>query len=246
MDKRARFEFFGSLNFFLREESCGQGMVDYVFSGMPSVKDSIEALGVPHTEVAYIADRGRAIDFTFRLAGQESIEVYPYDHIHISAAIPLSPLVPEGNPSFIADVHLGRLARYLRVAGFDTIYEKKDLGDEAIAHIAAKEERIVLTRDVGLLKRSIIHYGYVPRSSNSRQQFREVVNRYSLKKLFNAFSRCVHCNGFIDNVEKKEIEDSLPEGIKRDFDNFFMCLQCRHVYWKGSHYKRISHMFEQV
>ncbi|MDH3973635.1 MAG: Mut7-C ubiquitin/RNAse domain-containing protein [Deltaproteobacteria bacterium] len=245
MARLSEFEFFSSLRYFLPEE-FKNGTLEYPFNGSPSVKDAIEALGAPHTEVAFIICNGRPVDFTFQLKGGENIAVYPYHHRRGKTEKPISPLMPPKRPSFIADVHLGRLARFMRVAGFDTLYEKEDPGDETIAAVASKESRIVLTRDVGLLKRSVVHYGYILRSSSSRLQFSEVVERYSLKPIFRPFGRCVHCNGLIGKIKKKEIESSLPEGIRRDFDKFFICSECSHVYWEGSHYKRISDMLKHV
>jgi len=241
MNNLTTFHFVDSLKDFLLARHGGQS-IEYHFNGSPSVKDAMEALGVPPPEVAYIVCQGVYIDFNHQLRGGEYISFYPYCRPPLEGVKPLFPLMPVGRPLFIADVHLGRLARYMRVAGFDTIYEKKDMGDEAITAIAAAENRIVLTRDVGLLKRSIINYGYILRSSNSRQQFKEVVARYFLKPLFMPFSKCVHCNGLIKSIDKKEVMSSLPDGIKSNFEKFSICSQCGHIYWEGSHYKRIRIM----
>lgn len=245
MRKQSVFQFYASLRDLLPEKP-ERGIVKYAFNGSPSVKDAMEALGVPHTEVAYINCNDSPVDFTFQLKGRETISIFPYHYRQTVHEKPLVPLMPPGRPSFIADIHLGKLARFMRVAGFDTLYEQKDMGDEKIAAIAAAEKRIVLTRDAGLLKRSAINYGYIPRSVDSRKQFREVTQRYRLKSLFIPFSRCVHCNGLITKIDKKKVERELPEGIKRNFDEIFICLNCRHLYWQGSHYKRINDMLERI
>lgn len=140
----------------------------------------------------------------------------------------------------------GRLARYLRIAGIDTLYSSSDMGDEQIAGIARDEGRILLTCDVGLLKRSSVIYGHWMRNRESRAQFREAVEHYSLRRYFDPFRRCVHCNGLIREVAKEEVADKLPKGIRHDFDDFYRCSSCGHVYWQGSHYKRIGDFLESV
>jgi uncharacterized protein with PIN domain len=204
------------------------------------VKDTIESLGVPHTEVGLILAGEKPVDFTHLLCDGEELSIYPHDGIPATHIKHRLPFMPEGRPAFILDVHLGRLARYLRVAGFDSIYNSEDMGDEAIAYTACREGRIVLTCDRGLLKRSNVMYGKLLRSRESRGQLREVVARYGLKGLFKPFSRCIHCNGLIETANKEDVLQHLPAGIKRDFDDFYRCSDCGHIYWQGSHYKRIQ------
>jgi len=241
MNKQTNMVFYGDLKALLAPEHEAGGVL-FRFGRTPSVKDAIESLGVAHTEVGLIVAGGQAVDFAHHLRNGEEISVYPHGGIpgtHINHRLPF---MPEGPPTFILDVHLGRLARYLRVAGFDAIYSSEDMGDEVIADIACREGRIVLTCDRGLLKRSKITYGHLLRSRKSREQLREIVALYSLKNLFKPFSRCIHCNGLIEGAKKEDVLHRLPAGIKRDFDDFYRCSDCGHVYWQGSHYKRVKNL----
>ncbi|MBE9535021.1 MAG: twitching motility protein PilT [Proteobacteria bacterium] len=239
MKKQAKLIFYGELKELLAPEHKA-GTVLFRFERSPSVKDTIESLGVPHTEAGLIIAGEEAVGFTHLLRDGNEIRVYPHDGIPDIYREHRLPFMPEGSPAFILDVHLGRLARYLRIAGFDTIYSPEDMGDEVIADAACREGRIVLTCDRGLLKRSNVRYGHLLRSRDSRGQLREVVARYSLKNLFKPFSRCIHCNGSIEEAKKEDVLQGLPAGIKRDFDDFYRCSNCGHVYWQGSHYKRIQ------
>jgi len=248
MKKSSFFNFHGCLNDFLAGEDRGRAF-KYRFESTPAIKDAIESMGVPHPEIGLIVAEGKALPFSYLLKGGEEVHVYSHHEAperfkHLVA--PLFPVREGGAPAFIVDVHLGRLARYLRVAGIDTIYENKDMGDEKIANIASREKRVVLTRDVGLLKRSAVEHGHWMRNKNSWAQLREVVSHYGLKRHFIPFSRCVHCNGLIKPIEKSTVEEKLPPGIRRDFESFFICRSCGHLYWEGSHYKRIVELLSSL
>ena len=248
MKQRSFFNFHGCLNDFLAKEDRGQAL-EYRVESTPAIKDAIEATGVPHPEIGLIVAEGEAVPFSYLLKGGEEVHIYPQHEVPEPFKHSVSPLLPvrEGEgPAFIVDVHLGRLARYLRVAGIDTLYENEDMGDEKIAGIASREDRIVLTRDVGLLKRSAVKYGHWIRNKSSRAQLREVVSHYELKRHLLPFSRCVHCNGLIGPIEKSAVERKVPQGIRRDFNSFFICTSCGHLYWKGSHYKRILDLLRSV
>lgn len=248
MKQNSFFNFHGSLNDFLTEEDRGHAL-EYRVGSAPAIKDAIEATGVPHPEIGLVIAGGEALPFSYLLKGGEEVHIYPHHEIPQAFKHLVAPLLPERGgegPAFIVDVHLGRLARYLRVAGIDTLYENEDMGDEKIAAISSREERIVLTRDVGLLKRSAVQYGHWIRNKNSRAQLREVVSHYGLKRHFIPFSRCVHCNGLIRPIEKTAVEEKLPPGIRRDFKSFFSCTSCGHIYWEGSHYKRIVELLRSL
>jgi uncharacterized protein with PIN domain len=245
--EQAIFRFHGVLNDFLPTELADRAN-SYQFTGRPAIKDAIEAIGVPHTEVAVILVNGTAVNFSYGLQCGDDVHVYPHAAHPEVARQYLQAFLPAGQPAFILDVHLGKLARFLRTAGFDTIYTTVDMGDAAIANIAESDERIVVTRDVGLLKRSRIRYGYWLRQTESRSQFRELVAHYSLKPLFKPFSRCPHCNGKVSMVDKAKVSDSLPAKIVKDsmLANFVQCQDCGHVYWQGSHYTHMQHFFDSV
>lgn len=245
MDHKVHFIIQGSLNDFL-ELANKTSPVEYKFSLSPSVKDAIEAIGIPHPEVGLILIGDLSVDFSYLLRDGETIEAYPHLKYPTVGNDKVLPFLPDGKVTFILDVHLGRLARYLRIAGFDSLYYSPDRGDSYIAQIAEAENRIVLTRDMGLLKRSSVTFGHWLRNTESRAQFREVVHFYNLRKDFNPFSRCVKCNGLIKRVEKVSIEEFLPSGIKRDFNEFHQCSNCGQIYWQGSHYKRIDKFLKSL
>lgn len=213
----------------------------FTFNDKPSVKDSIQALGLPHIEVAAIEVNDQLVDFNYLLKDADRVRVYPYPH-----QSPIRSLTPKGGPRFLADVHLGGLRRYLNFAGIDCLYFSKDIGDAALAKLANKESRILLSRDVGLLKRSEVPFGRWIRSTDSVEQLKEVVQHYSLKRHVQPFSRCAKCNGELEERSKHEIEDELPSSVFEQYDAFKQCNSCKQVYWKGSHYDRILEILDQA
>lgn len=237
MPQAATFIFHGTLQDFLRP-AVRQQLITYVFNGAPAVKDAIEALGVPHPEVAFILRKNRHLQFTDRLYAGDEIHVHPVTTVpQTPAQNSLIPPLPEP-VRFILDVHLGTLAKALRMLGFDTLYEK-NLNDNQIARIAEEESRIVLTRDIGLLKHRIIAHGYWLRSQHTTSQLQEVIKRYGLSGMFSPFKRCLACNTIISSVPKENILHRIPANTRLYFDEFFYCTACDRVYWKGSHYEHM-------
>ncbi|MCD4665142.1 MAG: Mut7-C RNAse domain-containing protein, partial [Bacteroidales bacterium] len=146
---------------------------------------------------------------------------------------------PLRETKFILDVHLGKLARYLRMLGFDSLYEN-NYSDQQIIEISVKEKRIILTRDLGILKNSTVTHGYWLRSQNPKKQLSEVVNRLDLADNIKPLYRCMKCNGIIEKVDKNDIINQLQPKTKKYFNEFFRCSQCKKVYWKGSHYEKMK------
>jgi hypothetical protein len=227
----ARFRFYGSLNDFLRSRNK-DSWISYAFTNIPAIKDAIEAIGIPHTEVKEIIINKQSVPFSHPLLPNTLAEVHPY--IQISSA-------PQ---KFILDVHLGKLARLLRLLGFDTLYEN-NYTDRMIADSLKAENRIVLTRDINLLKHKVIEWGYWLRSQQPPDQLQEVLYRYMLTDKIQPFTRCLACNGCIDLVNKEEIADKLPPDTARYFNEFYQCRSCKRVYWKGSHYERMFQWIEK-
>ena len=237
MPQVATFVFHGTLKDFLRPVARLQP-ITYTFTGAPAVKDAIEALGIPHPEVAFIWRNKKPLQFTDKLYADDEIHVYPTQTV---TGIPeQNSLIPPLFVSikFILDVHLGTLAKALRMLGFDTIYEKY-LNDSQIASLAKQENRIVLTRDVGLLKHRIIEHGYWLRSQHTTEQLQEVIKRYGLSGKLSPFKRCLSCNTIISSVPKESILHRIPANTRLYFDEFFYCPACDRVYWKGSHYEHM-------
>jgi uncharacterized protein with PIN domain len=235
---RASFRFYAELNDFLPRARRGREFA-HAFEGHPSVKDAVEALGVPHTEVDLILINGRSVDFRHPVRDGDRVSVYPvFESLDIQPVIRLRP-EPLRRPAFILDGHLGRLAAYLRLLGFDALY-RNDYGDAELARVSAAEERTVLTRDRGLLKRSIISRGYCVRSDSPVEQIREVVERFDLGRCAAPFRRCLSCNGCLHPVEKQAVLHRLPSGTRERFDEFYQCESCGKIYWRGSHYARLQ------
>lgn len=242
--KRAEVRFYSELNELVAPWRRGRTTF-YDFDVRGSVKDLIEALGVPHTEVDLVLANGESVDFSYRLKDGDRISVYPpFEAMDISPLARLRPQ-PLRQPRFVADTHLGRLAAYLRMAGFDTVY-RNDYQDEELASISAGEKRILLTRDRGLLKRNIVTRGYCVRATNSREQFAEVLQRFDLAGLRTPFQRCVHCNEVLQPTRKELISERLQQETKQYYEEFSVCPACQRVYWKGSHYRRMQRLIDSV
>ena len=170
---RAEFRFYEELNDFLPAARRRRAF-EWAFRGTPSVKDTIEAIGVPHTEVDLVIVDGRSVGFGEKLYGGERVAVYPvFEAIDISPLVRLRP-APLRVTRFVADVHLGTLARHLRLLGFDTVW-RNDLEDDTIISLATEERRIILTRDKGILKDGRVTHGYWLRATEPLAQVEEVV-----------------------------------------------------------------------
>ncbi|MER2998515.1 Mut7-C RNAse domain-containing protein [Pontibacter populi] len=240
----AFFRFQSTLNDFL-DSTSRNCIINYSFRDHPTVKDAIEALGVPHPEVNQIIVNGKTVDFAYKLLPGDEIEVYP---IHEKSTIDLNAnLIPEPETPhrFMLDVHLGKLGRLLRMLGFDTTYDP-ELTEKEVATIAARENRILLSRGVGILKLKMINYGYWLRSQQPDEQLLEVIRYYKLAPEFKLFSRCMVCNGEIREVDKEKVQDQLPPKTRLYFQQFYQCNHCLRVYWKGSHYERMQAFIRQL
>ncbi len=242
--KLAFLRFYAGLNDFLPPERRGQTTA-FSFQVSGSVKDMIEALGVPHTEVDVILVNGESMDFSFQVRDGDQISVYPsFESLDSPFLKHLKPQ-PPSEKRFILDAHLGRLAAYLRMLGFDALYSNA-FRDEEVAQISAREARILLTRDQGLLKRSIVTYGYWVRTTLPREQVVEVVNYFELTPVMNPFRRCVHCNSLLQPVSKELILHRLLPETRQYHHEFYICPACDRIYWKGSHYRRMMYFIEKI
>lgn len=240
----AQFRFYEELNDFLPLHRRKVSF-PHAFSGRNAIKDMIEALGVPHTEVDLILVNERSVDFSYIVQNGDRISVYPvFESFDITPLLRLRPK-PLRVSRFILDVHLGRLARYLRLLGFDTLY-RNDYDDAELAGMASRERRILLTRDRGLLKRSAITHGYYVRATNPRRQLQEVLARFDLYRAVRSFKRCTRCNGLLSSVAKDHIVDQLRPDTRRCFDRFWRCDDCRQIYWRGSHYQHMQHLIHDM
>ena len=232
----ASFRFLDELNDFLSPARKDTNF-DYLFSENPSVKHLIEAMGVPHTEVGGICVNGAQASFGYRVQHGDRIEVTP--------AFQLNEKQDRPKPLFVLDNHLGQLAIYLRMLGFDTLY-RNDYQDNELAQVTSQEERILLTRDRRLLMRKVVVYGYCIRNLDPRQQVVEVLHRFGLFGNFAPFQRCLRCNHPLQPISKQDVLDRLEPLTKRYYDEFHLCPVCDQVYWKGSHFERMQGLIEAV
>jgi uncharacterized protein with PIN domain len=241
---QAFFRFYAELNDFLPSDRK-RVIFSHVFDGQPSVKDTIEALGVPHTEVDLILVNGESVDFSYRIKDGDQISVYPmFESIDIASVLRVRPQ-PLREVRFVLDTHLGRLAGYLRMLGFDTLY-RNDFQDEELASLSSREKRILLTKDRGLLKRSEVSHGYCVREIHPREQLVEVLRRFDLARVIKPFERCMRCNGPVTQVDKEQVIDRLPTETRRYYDEYYLCQDCGRIYWRGSHYQRMQQFIAQV
>jgi uncharacterized protein with PIN domain len=210
-----------------------------------SIKDLIEATGVPHTEVDVILVNGKSVDFNYKVQVGDQVSVYPYSEAPgITSVTHLHPEPP--HPArFVLDTHLGRLAAYLRMLGFDSSY-RNDYDDITLAEISVADERILLTCDRQLLMRKVVIHGYYLRARQPQQQMIEVLKCYDLFDSLYPFTRCMHCNGILQKVDKSLVEKHLQPRTRSYYDNFWQCPDCNKVYWKGSHYKRMQKLIETL
>jgi hypothetical protein len=236
--------FYAELNDFLPWERR-QIAFNHFFSGQPAIKDLIESLGVPHTEVDLILVNGESVEFSRRVQNGDRISVYPvFETINISSITQVRP-VPLRKVHFVLDVHLGKLVLYLRMAGFDALYSN-EFSDDELVRISVEARRILLSRDRDLLKRSNVTHGYYVRTTDPPMQLVEVLHRFDLFKMIQPFRRCLRCNEILEPAYKEKVEGRLPPKIREQFDEFSLCRGCGRVYWKGSHYEHMRNFLRQI
>ncbi|UCB55304.1 MAG: Mut7-C ubiquitin/RNAse domain-containing protein [Thiotrichales bacterium] len=236
--------FYAELNDFLRDAQK-QKRFEIELNRRTSVKDLIESLGVPHTEIEVILANGISVDFSYIVQDRDDLSIYPmFESVDVSPVLKLRD-APLRESRFVLDCHLGRLARYLRQFGFDTLY-RNDYTDDELAETSARDHRILLTRDRSLLKRSIITHGYFIREFDPRKQLDEVIQRFDLRKQIIPFGRCTRCNGIVERIDKGAVEHQLEPKTRLYFDDFWQCTSCKQIYWEGSHVKHMMRLTDEV
>jgi uncharacterized protein len=241
--QRVTFRFYAELNDFL---SPGQRMRAFAHALLlpASVKDVIESLGVPHTEVDLILANGVPVGFSYLVQHEDYISVYPcFTSLDVSYLLQVRP--PLQGVRFVLDTHLGRLATYLRMLGFDALY-KTSCDDQELSRISTDEKRILLTRDRGLLKRAEVTYGYFVRPTEPRRQLLEVFRRFNLFRSVAPFQRCLRCNALLQPISKESIRDRLPPRTAECYHQFQICPGCERLYWPGSHYEHMQRFIEHL
>jgi uncharacterized protein with PIN domain len=238
-----RLRLHGDLSFFLRSGQGQPPSLEKRLSEKTSVKDVFESCGVPHTEVDLIVANGAPISFSHHLINDEEIDVYP-----TSAPPGLFPdnrLQRRGLRRFVADCHLGKLVRHLRLLGIDVLYENRAT-DAQLLITATTDDRALLTRDRRLLMHAIVQHGYCPRSSDPDEQIIEVIRRFDLAECIAPYTRCLQCNGLLQRVDKAEVFDELEPLTKIYYQGFRRCNVCGKIYWSGSHFGKLQNRLERI
>lgn len=241
---KATFTFHGALNFFLPRRQKNKTVIQE-FNWRATIKDMTEAIAPPHPEIELIVVNGESVNWAYIVQDGDVVDVYPdFDAVDIDNKIQLLPDY-QGKPKFILDTHLGRLAAYLRMMGFDTLY-RNDYEDDVLAEVSAAENRILLTRDIGVLKRGIVTHGYFVRNTEPKLRLHEISERYHLSNFVAPFGRCMSCNGDLQMISKDAIREHIADDTYEAFDEFQQCQSCEKIFWKGSHYEKMQKLVDEV
>lgn len=227
----ATFRFHGELSEFLARDLRDRAF-EHACARAATVKHAIESLGVPHTEAGRLLVNGQPATLARIVRQGDAVEVFPHDST--SAAT-------EGTPDFLADAHLGGLARMLRMLGFDTLYDN-GMADREIVELAARERRVILTRDRELLKCREVMRGCFVHARKPEAQLAEVASRYALERRMRPFTLCLHCNLRLDAIDTSAARASVPQRIAQRYTQFMCCPGCRRIFWEGSHWARMRQM----
>jgi uncharacterized protein with PIN domain len=239
---KVRLRFHGDLSVFLGSKA-GDAVIERGLAEKTSIKDVIESCGIPHPEVDLILVDGKTVGFDHTLANDATVEVFPVENrgtTHTDKR-----LQTVGTTRFVADGHLGRLTRNLRLLGFDVAYPK-NADDRQLLEVMARENRALLTRDRRLLMHGIVQHGYCPRSQNAAEQTIEVIRRFDLSELIAPFTRCLRCNAPLEAAAKADIIDKLEPLTRIYYDQFHRCSDCKQIYWSGSHFPKLQKRIEEI
>lgn len=224
----------------------GTGRVEVPVVHPRSVKDAVESAGVPHTEVGAVLVDAREVGWDTLLRGGEAVEVHPLGALPPDLVGLVRPQPPPRPLRVVADVHLGTLARRLRVLGVDTRW-RNDADDDQLLEIALTDGRVLLTRDRGLLMRRAVVHGVLVRDDDPDAQLAQVVERYELAEEVSPGSRCPRCNGRVVPVPRAQVLHELEPGTRAaGYDHFGRCTACDQLYWAGAHAQAIAAIVERA
>jgi uncharacterized protein with PIN domain len=239
---KVRLKFHDDLTFFLKSKTSS-GIIDRNLGEKTSVKDVIESCGIPHPEVDLILVNKEPVDFSHPIVKDADIDVYPVQSRYLlftEKRLQVRPI-----KRFVADGHLGTLARNLRLLGFDVAYDRQ-AQDRQLLSVMEGEDRALLTRDRRLLMHAIVRHGYCPRSQNADDQTIEVIRRFHLFDSITPFTRCLRCNGPLQKVVKADIIETLKPLTKIYYEDFRRCTGCGQIYWAGSHFSKLQRRVEKI
>ena len=226
--------FHDGLDYFLKPDQRRHQPIRRIVDCRTGVKDLIESCGIPHPEVDLILVDKRQVDFSFRIENDGMADVFPFSSQRVSSG-----LQGRGIRTFVADGHLGKLVRDLRLLGIDIAY-RNDADDRDLLSIMRQEERALLTRDRPLLMHRIVANGFFPRSQAPFQQTVETIRRFELAPALAPFTRCLKCNGVLNRTEKAAVIDQLEPLTRLYYDDFTRCPSCGQTYWRGSHIGKLE------
>jgi len=241
---KVTFRFYEELNDFLPKYRR-KADFETMFKGKRSIKDMIESLGVPHTEVDLILVDGKSVDFNYILQDKDRVSVYPvFESLNITNVTHLRK-IPLRRNKFIADINLGNIVKYMRALGLDLFYDSL-LSTREIIKISKRENRIILTKDSKLLKFKDVSHGIFIRPDTTIEQIRRIINYLDIKDDLKPFSRCLQCNTLLDVVPKENILNKIPPMTIEFCDEDVQCQSCNKIYWKGTHYINMMKVVKQI
>jgi hypothetical protein len=216
-----------------------------VFEGTPTIRNLLETNGIPPAEVDLVLLNGVSVSFEAAVRQGDRLSAYPvFESFDISADQRVRD-EPLRLPGFVLDVHLGKLASHLRMAGFDAVYQN-DYGDPELVEIACRDQRVLLSRDRQLIDKAQLDRAFRVRAENPEDQLAEVLERFQLQRRLRPFTRCLRCNELLITISINEIRDKIPERVRESQTIFRRCPVCQRIYWPGTHVERMSALMERV
>jgi hypothetical protein len=241
---KGTFRFYEELNDFLPKHRRKTDF-EAEFKGKRSIKDMIEALGVPHTEIDLILVNGKSVDFNYILQDGDRVSVYPvFESLNVTD-VTLLRKIPLRRNKFIADINLGDIVKYMRVLGFD-LYCDSLLSTREIIEISKRENRVILTKSRKLLKFKDVSHAIFIRPGTTTEQIRRIIDYLDIKDNIKPFSRCLRCNTPLKSVLKEIILDRIPPKTKEFCDEYVQCQSCNKIYWKGTHFINMKKVVRQI
>jgi uncharacterized protein with PIN domain len=241
---RAELRFYAELNDLLPKERRGRSFARSV-PLRTSVKDAIEAVGVPHTEVDLVLRDGQSVSFSALLTEDCRLSVFPvFERLDVSSVTRVR-AEPLREPRLLLDAHLGRVTKYLRILGLDAAFDER-LDDGALAQVSREEKRILVTRDRELLKRTAVTHGCWIRAQTPRAQAAELIDRLDLGSRLAPLTRCLECNVPLVSVSSDSVKHAVPAAVLARHHDFTRCPACCRVYWFGSHVRRMQALVDAL
>ena len=241
---KGTFRFYEELNDFLPKHRRKTDF-EATLKGKRSIKDMIEALGVPHTEIDLILVNGNSVDFNYILQDEDRVSVYPvFESLNITNVTRLRK-IPLRRTKFIADINIGDIVKYMRVLGLDLYYDPL-LSTREIIEISKRENRVILTKSRKLLKFKDVSHGIFIRPGTTTEQIRRIIDCLDIKDNIKPFSRCLRCNTLLNIVLKEKIIDRIPPKTKEFCNEYVQCRSCNKIYWKGTHFINMEKVVGQI